>query len=308
MKGRTCYLFLSLFLALFFGSCDLVFAACGPLLLAEDPPGKFEVALSLGWASPRLDTLYSTRYSTPFNTESVNMSSASQTLAINGRSGLAIGGSVSYFPGRSFGIQVHTDYVSSSLYGQNEPYKISFKYIGIDWPYPTPVERTVESSIPWPDTEGEIHHLTLSLNSIVRFEAGRKAAFYLSAGLSYFLMWGEIASLGYSKFWMGGHAVLYSEHARLQASLESAHKIGGNAAIGIKANIFESMFLFLEGRYFYCPKMDLKITPIQILNQEEIYMPSALESLLRIGEIMNLTPLRLNPSYVGIRAGLGVQF
>ena len=308
MKGRTGYLFLSLFVGLFIGSSGPVFAACGPLFLAADPPGKFEVALSLGLASTRLDTLYSTRYSTPFDAESVNMSSASQTLVINGRNGLAIGGSISYFPGKSFGIQVLADYFSSSLYGQNEPYKISFKYIGIDWPYPTPVERTVESSIPWPDTEGKLHHLTLSLNSIVRFEAGRTAAFYLSAGLSYFRMWGEIASLGYSKYWMGGHAVLYSEHARLRASLESAHKIGGNAAIGVKTNIFKSMFLFLEGRYFYCPKMGLKITPTQILNQEEIYMPSALESLSRIGEIMNLTPLRLNPSYVGIRAGLGVQF
>jgi opacity protein-like surface antigen len=300
MKGRIFNLFFSLFPGFLIASGFPVFAA--------DPPGKFEVALSLGSASTRLDTLYSTRYSTPFNAESVNMSSASQTLAINGRSSLAIGGSVSYFPGRSFGIQVHTDYFSSSLYGQNEPYEISFKYIGIDWPYPTPVERTVESSIPWPDTEGKLRHLTLSLNGIVRFEAGRKAAFYLSAGLSYFLMRGEIASLGYSKFWMGGHAVLYSEHARLRASLESAHKIGGNAAIGVKANIFENIFLFLEGRYFYCPKMGLKITPTQILNQEEIYMPSALESLSRIGEIMNLTPIKLNPSYVGIQAGLGVQF
>jgi hypothetical protein len=300
MKGRIFNLFLSLFLGFLIASASPVFAA--------DPQSKFEMTLSLGSVSIHLDTFYSTRYSTPFDTSSLNVSSASQTLTIKGRRGLSFGGSVSYFLGRSFGIQVLADSFSSALYGQNEPYEISFKYIGIDWPYPTPIERTVESSIPWPDTEGKLHHLTFSLNSIVRFEAGRTAAFYLSAGLSYFLMRGEIASLGYSKYWMGGHAVLYSEHARLQASLESAHKIGANAGIGVKANIFNSLFLFLEGRYFYCPKMGLKITPTQILNKEEIYMPSAMEPLSRIGEIMNLGAIKLDPSFLGIRAGLGVQF
>lgn len=42
-------------------------------------------------------------------------------------------------------------------------------------------------------------------------------------------------------------------------------------------NVFNGLFLMVEGRYFYCPEATSEITLTEILNEDEIVRKSAIE-------------------------------
>ncbi len=109
--------------------------------------------------------------------------------------------------------------------------------------------REVES-YPWPDAEsGRTRNLILALNGLVRVGHRKPFALDLSAGLAYTRWEGDMKTLFYAKYWLGGHSVLMSYTYKLKMICGPEGKIGFNAGIACDVAIVPGFCLMIEGRY-----------------------------------------------------------
>jgi hypothetical protein len=267
---------------------------------------KYELTAAVNMNYPFLRTSYRSEYSTPFM-YGQDVSSASQILNLEGRRSLGVSVAFNYFPHQNFGLQILLDYFKSTIEGENDPYELSFEYTAYFPPSYIPQQVTYESSLNWPDTEGHLKQLSLSLNGIGRFIIEENISASLSAGLSYFQVSGRASSLGYSKFWLGGHSVLFNQNYQFEFSFEPTSKIGIN--VGGEVSIdFSEMVCFAVGyRYFYCSPILGDIHLEEIINEDEI-IRSLEESFQQVEEHMNLEPAEINPSFGRIHIGLKFKF
>lgn len=267
---------------------------------------KFELTAAVSTNFPFLDTSYRHQYTTPF-LYGQDVSSASQILTLEGRRSLGVSLAFNYFPHENFGLQILLDYSKSTIEGENTPYQLSFEYTSYLPPDYIPRQQTYESSLDWPDTEGYIKHLSLSLNGISRFKIGKEVFASLSAGLSYHSISGRASSLGYSKFWLGGHSVLFNENYKFEFSFEPASKIGINVGGEVSIDLSEMVCFAVGYRYFYCSPILSDIHLEEIINEDEIII-TLKESFEQVEEHMNLEPAEINPSFMLIHIGLKFKF
>lgn len=267
---------------------------------------KYELTAAVSMNYPFLSTSYRSEYSTPFM-YGQDFSAASQILTLEGRRSLGVSVAFNYFPHQNFGLQILLDYFKSTIEGENDPYELSFEYTSYLPPDYIPREETYESSLDWPDTEGYIKHLSLCLNGISRFKIGKNVFASLSAGLSYHSISGMASSLGYSKFWLGGHSVLFSENFQFEFSFEPASKIGINVGGEVSIDLSKMVCFAVGYRYFYCSPILCDIHLEEIINEDEI-IRSLEESFQQVEEHMNLEPAEINPSFGRIHIGLKFKF
>jgi hypothetical protein len=220
---------------------------------------KIEFGFNYGRNGLALETSYLHQFVPPFRLSSGYTGSASQNLALQSGGSWGLGFSVTFFPSRNFGVQALVDAFSSPLEGTSSPYQISLTYTAMPPPDYVPRQFTVKYSKNWPDVVGNFRNTVTSINGLVRIGQGRTISFDFSAGLSYFYCKGDVSSLGYSMYWLGGHSVLFGDFYNLKMIFGPKSKIGGNAGGVLAIALGPIISLTIEGRYFFCSEVSPRI-------------------------------------------------
>lgn len=137
-------------------------------------------------------------------------SRSSQALAVDVgvAQGLDLGANI--FFGRVFGLQVAFAWSRANLSGSNPGYDVFLRYVAMPPPDYVPREFTYEQSSSWEATSGTLRQAALSVGGVARWGgASSRVGGALAAGLSATHTSGEIMSLAYTQFILGGHSTLF---------------------------------------------------------------------------------------------------
>jgi len=263
--------------------------------------GHLEVTMAGSWNIRGFEATYLHQYSTPF-VYGDDISSASQSLFFAGKGSMGFQAGLAYFFSRTFGLQLLAGIFNTPLDGENSPYHLDFTYTALLPPDYTAKEYQYSQDMNWPDTNGHLNQYYLSINPAFRFLEGKNVSFVLSGGLSLLNLKGLAESLGYSKFWLGGHSVLFSQLYRLEFSMGASHKIGFNAGGEISIAPLRNIRLVLAARYFLFGKTKLDVQLERILNQNEIVMQ--VESMEQISLILDPPAVVIPTNFPQVILGL----
>jgi len=260
---------------------------------------EFSLALSLNY--PLLDTSYTHRFRAPFQPGDYS-SSAAQTLNLKAQKGTGLSATLNVFPWPNIGFQILVNSFKSSIEGDNPPYAVLLRYIARQPPDYVPHQYTYERSMDWPPTEGNFEQISLSLNGIASFALAKNIQMGFSAGLSYQNFKGKAESLGYSKFWLGGHSVLFGEEYRLRFDFGPQAKIGFDLGGELDVGLSKNFGLILDGRYFLFPKVSVDIK-LDLVENTGYVRPIDLAE-----ERIPTDLLSINASLLRINLGLKYKF
>lgn len=293
MRRTIYYLSFTTLIYLFF--CSPLFSSGGDYIWKN----KLELGTSFSLNWPLLDSSYRHSFSPPFQPGPYT-SSASQALKFKANRRWGANGYVSYFPFDAIGLQLMVDYFEPSLAGENSPYEVNLQYTASPPPDTTPLQLTYQKSHEWPDTEGHLEFTTVSLNGIFRFWPAKNITVSLSGGWSYFQIQGEAGRLAFTKFWLGGHSVLFIEDYQLQFGLKPASTSGLNFGIEGDFRLYHNLSLTADVRYFYGNDVKLEIDIREV--------EGGTEPLAQIKARMNLEELKITPSFFRMNLGLKYRF
>lgn len=183
-------------------------------LVGQYKPKLLELVYFYGLNNHHFSSEYHHQYSPAFESGSA-LSSASHYQQFESTKNKDHTVSLRIFPEKYFGIGISYSYESSSLSGISSDYEVSLRNISRSPPSYDPVEVFFNRSNPWPNPHGYLNLKILSLNPAVRFSILRRWQLYLSAGLASFFLKGELGPIACTRFWLGGHSVLFSEEYKL---------------------------------------------------------------------------------------------
>lgn len=232
-------------------AASMLLAAGGTMATAMDgrPPGRFEIAVFWGSNRPSLDASYAHAF-VPALLPGNGTGSGSQTLSLRGDRSSSGSLVASFFPGRVFGIQVLGAAFTTGLGGSNTPYRVVLNYTSRQPPDYAPRPATYERQTSWPDTTGELEERILAVNAVVRFHPAAGLTVAVSAGPARYWVDGRAASLGYTKFTLGGHGVLFPYEYRLDLDFERTAAWGFDAGVEAALDVLPWLGLALDARYF----------------------------------------------------------
>lgn len=264
---------------------------------------RISIWITRSLVKPRQQSLYHSSYSPPFEAGEYS-SDASQALSLKARdaAGTSVGAAVGL--NRIFNVVFQVDWSETDLTGVNSPYMLSLSYMSMPPPDYTPQTATYVRNMEWPDTEGWIKHLSISLNLQARFRLIRMITLDISAGLTYFSLKGKASSLAFDNFWLGGHSVLFSNHFRLRTAFGPRGTVGGNMGIGLEIPLIRPLYLYFGGQLFLSPKLRLNPEIDLILNSREIIKAEPLE---KIQAALDLHPMELNPGRLQLLFGVRLR-
>ena len=166
-------------------------------------------------------------------------SRARQILNVEAGAGLGIDLGANVFVTRVLGIQGALTVTSADVSGTNGNYNTLLRYISNPPPDYQPRENTVESSSPWGSTTGTLGHRAIAIGGVVRWRttAGRVGG-TLAGGLDIGWFTGELESLGYTQFILGGHSTLFSVTHRVRVRPSKGDRsvapyVGGDVHVAI---------------------------------------------------------------------------
>jgi len=264
---------------------------------------RVSLSLSKNGFYPFQNSLYRSQYTPPFTPGSYT-STASQDLMLDAErtSGTSFGIAVSV-TGR-WSVLFQVDWATSALSSLNEPYAFSLDYVSTYPSHMPPRNVHIARSFDWPETTGDLKHLSFSLNALARFRIIQGLNLELSGGLTYFALKGETSSLGFSDFWLGGHDALFSSHYQLKFCFGPRGTLGGNLGLGIEMPMIRHIFIFAGVHLFLAPKIRIIPTLDEILNRKEILL---IRTISEIESFMNLQPLELNPGRIQLHLGIRLR-
>jgi len=271
---------------------------------------RVSLFLSKNGFYPFQNSLYRSRYKPPFSNVGSYTSTASQDLMLDAErtSGTSFGLAVSVT--RRWSVLFRVDWATSALSGLNEPYNFSLDYVSRYPSHIPPRNVHIAKSYDWPETTGELKHLSFSLNTMARLRIFQGLTLELSGGLTYFTLKGEASSLGFTLFWLGGHDAFALVNNQLKFSFGPRGTLGGNLGLGIEIPVIRPIFIFTGVHVFLAPKIRIIPTLDEFLNKDEvwlIYTLSDIESISDIESFMNLQPLELNPGQVQLHLGIRLR-
>ena len=212
---------------------------------------EFDFCLSAN--RPSLGGTYVHRFEPPFSYPHVT-SSAGQTLTFKATPGVRWGSAfgINLLLSDHAGIQVLAWGFEKALDIESSAVDILLEYEARYPPDYIPRDVRIQASYPWPDAEsGRTRNLILALNGLVRVGHRKPFALDLSAGLAYTRWEGDMKTLFYAKYWLGGHSVLMSYTYKLKMICGPEGKIGFNAGIACDVAIARGVCLMIEGRYAF---------------------------------------------------------
>jgi hypothetical protein len=226
-----------------------------------------------------------------------------QSLLLDPASGFGFEFGANVFPSRHVGFQVFVSRVASDLGGTNTPYEIELRYTSRPPPSYQPTEVTIARTMAWPDTTGRLRQWTLGAGPALRWQRPA-VSLVVSGGLAWVRLSGEAEPLGYTRFWLGGHSVLFSEEFRVRAAL------GPSSALAAYAS---GTFDVSLGRHVAAT------AGVRVLLAGEADVPSRIDAIVdasdglsspAVGDIdaaMAPGPARLSPRGVAILAGVKIH-
>lgn len=280
----------------------------GKTALANDSVGeekrdKWEIGVAIGFAAPHLDTSYDHTYSPGFlygGTEVIT-STATQVLNITDKNSMGLSMVLNRFITGKIGIQLAAEFHKTPLRGMNNSYDTYLQYIN----YPPPEYKaktlTRKDHMDWPpETDGSLKQITVGLNLLTRFNPGRAVTVDLSVGPSLFQFSGEVYQIGFTRYSFL-HYGLVSHLFRLSASIKSTIKLGLNIGGEVNISLLRDLALFVSCRYYFCPNVSSEIRLKEMLNTNGGYSPIPIDVF---ESKMNLQPLKIDPSFLSLSAGL----
>jgi hypothetical protein len=168
-------------------------------------------------AAPVSGGTLESRYAPPLLLGGESIASlAAQTLRVDTGWGAGAEAGVNLFLTRRFGVQAGFAYSRATASGANGPYAVSLRYISRQPPDYVAREYTTGSSSPWSDTVGKLGTRSASFGGVVRLgTAGSRFGGTVAAGIVLGHLTGELESLGYTQFVLGGHSTLFATRHRV---------------------------------------------------------------------------------------------
>jgi len=252
---------------------------------------KFEIGSAAGFNFPALNTSYHNHFAPTFEPGAYE-SYANQTLSLKGKRATGLNAVFCFYPLENFGFQVLVGYSKCTITGKNTDYDVSLTHEGFTW------QRTLDM----PDTKGHLKQFTYSFNAATRIGITNLVVLGFSGGVSLFDISGRFTSLGYTRFWEEQSAEqtkLFIKDYKLGAEFGST-KLGFNAGGEFNIDLILKIALFVDIRYFYCPKVQTKLKLISD--------PIITEPIDQLEKEMNLGVLNLNPSFFQINIGFKYIF
>ena len=160
-------------------------------------------------------------------------SSAHQVLRVDADGGHGIDLGVNVFFNRVFGVQGAFTATSADVGAANGNYDTFLRYISSQPPDYQPSEYTYEQSTPWAPTTGTIGYRSLAVGGVVRWrtDSGRVGG-TLAGGVDIDWYTGELESLGYTQFILGGHSTLFTVTHRVRVGPSGDERAFGPYAGG----------------------------------------------------------------------------
>lgn len=170
-------------------------------------------------------------------------SRAHQVLNVEAGAGLGIDLGANVFFNRVLGVQGAFTVTSADVSGTNGNYDTFLRYISKPPPDYQPTENTVESSTLWGSTTGTLGYRSLAVGGVVRWRtaAGRVGG-TLAGGLDIGWFTGQLESLGYTQFILGGHSTLFSVTHRVRVRPSKGERsfgpyVGGDVHVAITGSV-----------------------------------------------------------------------
>lgn len=155
--------------------------------------------------------------------------------------GIDLGGNV--FFNRVFGIQGTFTATSANVSGTNGDYDTFLRYISSQPPDYQPREHTYEQSTPWAPTTGTLGYRSLAIGGVVRWRtATGRVGGTLAGGVDIDWFTGELESLGYTQFILGGHSTLFPVTHRVRVRPSTGERsigpyVGGDVHVAIARRV-----------------------------------------------------------------------
>ncbi|MGE0813326.1 MAG: hypothetical protein AB7O93_08265 [Vicinamibacterales bacterium] len=137
-------------------------------------------------------------------------SESTQRLTVDADAGQGVEVGLDAFPARRMGVHVAFVTARADLSGVNAAYRTSLRYISAQPPNGAPAEYAVAQVLPWSATSGWLRTTAVALGGVFRTAPGRRVGARVRAGIELERYSGEIRSLAYTQFVLGGHATLFS--------------------------------------------------------------------------------------------------
>lgn len=263
---------------------------------------RLELAIGIGYCAPSWkDAAYTHAYTPPFLYDSTAVTSGLQTLSLGADS--IYGGSFGLnLVFGHLGIQATYLAFSPDVSGTSSADALAVRYTPLLPPDNTPVVVDFNGSIPMPDPSGELREKTFNLGGFYRFVLPGWFSLDLSAGLSWFNVDGDIGTLDFWKFWLGGDSVLHSDQYAFLMEVESFSRIGGNAGATLNWHMGTNAALWIEARYYLAGSAEAD------LSFEAIYTEGATTVYDAATDIIPAGKLTINPSFLRLAGGINIQF
>jgi len=267
---------------------------------------QFRLTLSSSLYRGVFDTVYVNNY-TPTDYSALPGTKASQSLSLQGAGGTGISFSVVYYLTKCLGIRFSAGSSHFGIKGENSPYEMVLKYRSMMPPDYQPRDITHEYTLPWGRTEGKLKTLFATAGLEFRHEFSRILQASVSVCPGLYRVWGEFSPLGYTKFWLGGHSVLFVfnnlVYLKIPASLRPGLNLGAELTVGLGSRLF----LWFRGGYDLVGRIG-KVPTVDRAVDYTYGSPVQNEDLADISSTLALKKLRLSPSAVFVGAGLGIGF
>ena len=187
-------------------------------------PPRAEIWGAWAAAMPASNGTLESAYEPPMRLGGTPLESrARQVLNVDAGAGYGIDLGVNFFFNRLLGVQGAFTATSANVSGTNGNYDTFLRYISRPPPDYEPRENTSASSTPWAPTTGTLGYRSIAIGGVVRWRTttGRVGG-TIAGGVDIDWFTGELESLGYTQFILGGHATLFSvtHRVRVQPSKE----------------------------------------------------------------------------------------
>jgi hypothetical protein len=259
---------------------------------------KFELSTGVSFEKAVLDSSYFHQYSPPF-LSGAYVSDAQQTIHLNGQTGWGISAAFAYMFLKNLGLELQFEYGKPEITGKNSPYDVYLNYALSYDAGPPPYPYVFERSFGWPNTEGYLTELCLSLDLIGRLPLSNKISFSLSGGLTYFNVKGEGTGLAYAKYWWE-EGWFNGETYQYKFNFGPLNKLGLNLGLEFNLVLYSRFCFVMDLRYYSCPKTTLGL---DIINEGLIP-----DDFNQIKATMNLHDITIDPSFYRVNVGLKYLF
>lgn len=279
-----------------------VAASAAVLLVSGSAFAQLSLEINVGYGtyvSAWKDAAYIHAYSPRF-LYGTAVTSALQTLRLNADAAGSGSFGLTLFSGR-FGIQIQYHEFDPAVSGWSSTHEASVTYTSMQPPDYTPTQFTQNSSTLMPEPSGQLNEKAFSLNAVYRLPLPGWFSLDLSAGLTWFNVQGEIGVLGYWKYWLGGHSVLFSENYQMAMHIETFNRIGGNAAATLNWHMGSNAALWIEARWFLAPETEAG------LSFEPIDAADAIMAFDPIEDVFPAGRLLVKPAFFRFAAGFRIS-